>query len=265
MAVSAGLGMEKADARFLKEEDREQIQNDMRDLVKQTVKYFENFDHQYKDSFHNGIADELREFSRVAGAASLKRDVVESTDNTDSLDKQFQDVFSQTLFIGHVQRRSEYLIEYIQALVKTVDSVFIDFPKLVSPKNEALEKKHHAFKEKLFLLSFEKVSGTFSACIAAGKCYHTYDYTYSIAHMKTTTTFTSTISPELIKWVDGIARAKKKTRRAILEEAVRTYKRDLHEESLIEGFKRAANDPDMIELAEWGMSDYARILGSDRS
>lgn len=78
--------------------------------------------------------------------------------------------------------------------------------------------------------------------------------------MKTTATFTSTIAPEIIAWVDKMARAKKKTRRAILEEAVLTYKRDLSRESLLQGFKRAANDPDMVELAEWGMEDYARVL-----
>lgn len=80
--------------------------------------------------------------------------------------------------------------------------------------------------------------------------------------MKTTATFTSTIAPEIIAWVDKMARAKKKTRRAILEEAVLTYKRDLSRESLLEGFKRAANDPEMLELAEMGISDYARSIDS---
>lgn len=75
-----------------------------------------------------------------------------------------------------------------------------------------------------------------------------------------TQTFTSTIAPEVLEWVDRRARAKKTTRRAILEEAVLTYKRDLGRESLIEGFKKAAKDQDMIELAEWGMEDYSRVL-----
>ena len=80
--------------------------------------------------------------------------------------------------------------------------------------------------------------------------------------MKTIATFTSTIAPEVIAWVDKVARDKKKTRRAILEEAVAAYKRDLTRVSLIEGFKRAAGDPEMLELAEMGVGDYARMLDS---
>ena len=75
-----------------------------------------------------------------------------------------------------------------------------------------------------------------------------------------TATFTSTISPELIAWVDKRARLEKRTRRAVLEEAVRKYQKDVVREHLREGFKRAAHDKDMLELAEWGMDDYASML-----
>lgn len=78
--------------------------------------------------------------------------------------------------------------------------------------------------------------------------------------MKTTMTFTSTMSPELMQWVDSIAKAKKRTRRAVLEEAIKRYKRALAREYLEEGFKKFANDPDIIEMAEWGMKDYAQLL-----
>lgn len=74
-----------------------------------------------------------------------------------------------------------------------------------------------------------------------------------------TTTFTSTISPEIIAWIDKRARAQKRTRRSVLEDAVRVYMKSEVRESLKEGFKRVAQDADMIELAEWGMSDYSRI------
>ena len=84
----------------------------------------------------------------------------------------------------------------------------------------------------------------------------------NIMHMKTTTTFTSTIAPELIKWVDSVAKAKKRTRRAVLEEAVKTYKRELTREYLRKGFERVANDPEILELAEMGIGDYARMLDS---
>lgn len=78
--------------------------------------------------------------------------------------------------------------------------------------------------------------------------------------MKTTTSFTSTISPELIKWIDKRARIEKRTRRAVLEEAVKSYQRDAMKSSLREGFERAAHDTDMLELVEWGMKDYQQLV-----
>ncbi len=77
--------------------------------------------------------------------------------------------------------------------------------------------------------------------------------------MKTTKTFTSTIDPEIMAWVDEQAETKKTTRRAILEAAIRTYKLELARTALREGFQRAASDTDMEELAEWGMDDYVSI------
>ncbi len=79
--------------------------------------------------------------------------------------------------------------------------------------------------------------------------------------MKTTLSFTSTISPTLIAWVDKRARAKKTTRRAVLEDAIKYYQRDSVRESLKKGFEKAAQDPDMLELAEWGMEDYVHVVG----
>ncbi len=78
--------------------------------------------------------------------------------------------------------------------------------------------------------------------------------------MKVTTTFTSTMSPELMQWVDGVAKAKKLTRRSVLEEAIRTYKHKVVSEKLRKDFESIANDPDIVEMAEWGMEDYARML-----
>lgn len=74
-----------------------------------------------------------------------------------------------------------------------------------------------------------------------------------------TRTFTSTIEPDLIEWIDKRARAEKKTRRAVLEEAVRRYKHEATSKTLKEGFVRAACNLDVIELAEWGMDDYVEM------
>lgn len=78
--------------------------------------------------------------------------------------------------------------------------------------------------------------------------------------MKTTASFTSTISPALIAWVDRRAQSQKRTRRAILEEALKSYQRDAVRSVLKKGFERAALDTDMFELVEWGMDDYKRLV-----
>jgi len=78
--------------------------------------------------------------------------------------------------------------------------------------------------------------------------------------MKTTASFTSTISPELIAWVDKRARSQKRTRRSILEEALKGYQREAMKNILKEGFERASRDADILELVEWGMNDYHQIV-----
>lgn len=49
-------------------------------------------------------------------------------------------------------------------------------------------------------------------------------------------------------------------RSQFIDEAVRRYLNADLKKSLVKGFKRAALDPDIEELAEWGMDDYARIV-----
>ena len=78
--------------------------------------------------------------------------------------------------------------------------------------------------------------------------------------METTTSFTSTISPELIAWIDKRALIEKRTRRSVLEEAVKSYQRYTTRNSLKEGFERAARDSDILELVEWGMKDYQQLI-----
>ena len=71
-----------------------------------------------------------------------------------------------------------------------------------------------------------------------------------------TVTFTSTISPALISWIDAEAKREKRTRRDMLEEALIAFKRA----KMREGFARAAGDADIIDTAELGMDEYSRML-----
>ncbi len=71
-----------------------------------------------------------------------------------------------------------------------------------------------------------------------------------------TVTFTSTISPTLLEWVDSVAKQEKRTRRHVLEQALVAFKRT----QMREGFARAAKDADIVEMAEWGMDEYSEML-----
>lgn len=78
--------------------------------------------------------------------------------------------------------------------------------------------------------------------------------------MKTTQVFTSTISPEVIDWVNAYAKKVKRTRREVLEEALLRYKKEVKQKQMRDGFKRAALDSGTLEFAEWGMDDYSDIV-----
>ena len=72
----------------------------------------------------------------------------------------------------------------------------------------------------------------------------------------TTAVFTSTIAPGLNRWIDAQAKREKCTRREVLEEALIAFKRA----KMREGFLRVAKDADIVEMAEWGLDEYSRML-----
>ena len=78
--------------------------------------------------------------------------------------------------------------------------------------------------------------------------------------MKTAVTFTSTMSPELMRWVDSIAKAEKRTRRSVLEEAIKAYQHKVIKENLRKDLESIADDPEIVELAEMGVADYGQML-----
>ena len=71
-----------------------------------------------------------------------------------------------------------------------------------------------------------------------------------------TITFTSTLSSVLMEWIKKRAKEENKTKRAILEEALRYYQIELKKRELEDGFKRVALDKEMHEMAEEGLGDY---------
>jgi hypothetical protein len=56
------------------------------------------------------------------------------------------------------------------------------------------------------------------------------------------------------------AKKKKISKNKVIEIAVKKLLEEEIRRELMESFKKIANDPDMIEMAEWGMEDYAEQL-----
>ena len=75
-----------------------------------------------------------------------------------------------------------------------------------------------------------------------------------------TATFTSTINPSTLAWANAYAEQNNKTRREVLEEALEDYKLKKSKILLKDTFTRAAQDMSQVELAEWGMGDYSKIV-----
>lgn len=78
--------------------------------------------------------------------------------------------------------------------------------------------------------------------------------------MKSTITFTTNMSGNLMQWLESYISKKKTTKRAVIEEALRVLQKDEKQKELAESFKRAANDPEMLQMAEEGLGDYLEQL-----
>ncbi len=85
-------------------------------------------------------------------------------------------------------------------------------------------------------------------------------FIHMIIFMKKTAVFTTTISAQLLEWLKDESKSEKITMRAVLEKAIKNYMIEAKRQKYIESFKRAALDPEMLELAEMGMDDYYENL-----
>jgi len=78
--------------------------------------------------------------------------------------------------------------------------------------------------------------------------------------MRSAIVFTSTLSAGLMSWLSNYARKENKTKRAIIEQALKVYQEKVRKEELRETFKRAAKDSEMVKMADEGMDDYEEQL-----
>ena len=78
--------------------------------------------------------------------------------------------------------------------------------------------------------------------------------------MRSAIVFTSTLSAGLMSWLSNYSKKKNKTKRAIIEQALKVYQEKVRKDELKESFKRAAKDSEMVEMADEGMDDYEEQL-----
>lgn len=78
--------------------------------------------------------------------------------------------------------------------------------------------------------------------------------------MKTSVIFTNKLNSKLMNWVNSYSKEQGITKRELIESALEEYQVKIIKEKMAESFKRAAKDPEMLEMAEEGMDDYFEML-----
>lgn len=73
-------------------------------------------------------------------------------------------------------------------------------------------------------------------------------------------TYTSTLPSVVMEDVVDYAKKKKISKNKVIEMAIEKLLEEEIRKELIESLKKIADDPDIIEMAEWGMDDYAEQL-----
>lgn len=76
------------------------------------------------------------------------------------------------------------------------------------------------------------------------------------------TTFTSSLPDELLVKLDVMAKRMSMPKNKIIEKALHIYLNQLTRAEYVRSYKQAAEDTDLMELAEEGMEDYLEQLNS---
>lgn len=73
-------------------------------------------------------------------------------------------------------------------------------------------------------------------------------------------TFTSSLPDELLENLSRMAKELKMPKNKILEKALKIYLEQLDRAAYLKSYKKMADDPDMLLMAEEGMADYFKQL-----
>jgi predicted transcriptional regulator len=75
-------------------------------------------------------------------------------------------------------------------------------------------------------------------------------------------TFTSTLPDELLLKLNNMAKRMSMPKNKIIEKALQIYLDQLTRAEYVQSYKQAANDNDLLDMAEEGMEDYLKQLNS---
>ncbi|PKP32788.1 MAG: CopG family transcriptional regulator [Bacteroidetes bacterium HGW-Bacteroidetes-16] len=75
-------------------------------------------------------------------------------------------------------------------------------------------------------------------------------------------TFTSTLPDELLLKLNNMAKRMSMPKNKIIEKALQIYLDQLTRAEYVQSYKQAANDKDLLSMAEEGMEDYLKQLNS---
>jgi len=78
--------------------------------------------------------------------------------------------------------------------------------------------------------------------------------------MKKKVTYTSTLPEDVLDLVNDYSEKTSISKNQVVEKALRQFFFSLKKSDFREGFRRAANDPDLKIMAEEGMHDYLDIV-----
>lgn len=73
-------------------------------------------------------------------------------------------------------------------------------------------------------------------------------------------TFTSSLPDELLENLAKLAKELKMPKNKLIEKALQHYFEQIEKAQYAKSFKRAAKEPEMLELAEEGIEDWFKVL-----
>lgn len=78
--------------------------------------------------------------------------------------------------------------------------------------------------------------------------------------MKNTITYTSSLPKDLLEQLNEMAKELNVPKNKIIERSLRLYLRKLKKAEYIRSFQRAAEDDEVISMAEEGMEEYLNMV-----